>query len=192
LLTIGCRSKIDGSIAKRRLNERSAAIDISPGFEGQRQYFQSRSIIALDINDQQIADGDTFSVVNVSNGATLIPSQEFQPNQALLTGTGYSLGVEGYEIAVRIYPQSSDMLGKLEYGKNLLRLEVASEAGDKAWEKEIVLEDFPMFGLNRATFSQDTEILDGFEGSFTGIVRPVVTAKNGNVLRTGFFHIIND
>jgi hypothetical protein len=187
-----CRSKIDIGQGTKRVNNRSAAVDVSPGFTGQRRYFQSRSMISFVLTEEQFAEGDTFSIVNVSNGATLIDDQEFSEEHFDAIIGGVALAIDGIRAVVRIYPQSPEMLGKLPYGTNLLRFKVSSSGKETAWEREIILEDFPVFALNRAAFSEDAQILRGFEGSFTGIVKPVVAAKNGNILRTGFLHIIND
>ena len=173
-------------------NNRSMVIDLRSGFVGQRQYYQSRSMISLNVNDEQIEDGDTFSLSNASNGAVLIPSQRMNIGHGLRLTNGYSLAGEGYSVSVQIFPQSADMIGKLEYGRNLLHLEVSSAKGLRAWEKEVVLEDFPIFGLSRATFSKNSQVEEGFQGWFPGVVRPVVAAENGNTLRTDAFHILND
>lgn len=187
-----CRSKIDTHVES---GSESAAISIADGVEVPRLYFQGRSVITLSLNQDQIQDGDRFTLFNETTGEILIDQQTLNLNEQALTGDGFSLMQDGYDVRVSVYPRAKINLGKLVYGSNKLRLDIDTKGGPKYLEREIVLRDFSMFGTGGAFFSHNQPSKSGLQGSFTGVVRPIVRGVDdsgkGYVLRSGFFHTVN-
>jgi hypothetical protein len=183
-----CRSKLEGRVAK---GGKSAAISVADGATGPRQFFQTTSVVGIELNDKLIGLGDSFSIMNVTNNETVVPITLVDPALPTFSGEGFSYQVEGTGVNIKLYPKSAAMKGKLVYGINLLRVDVISAAGDKFWEWEITLRDFTIFGPTGSSFSDNVPSKGGFSGQFTGIVKPVVRAESGGVLRTGQFHMIN-
>ena len=183
-----CRSKLEGKVVR---GGKSAAVSISDGATVQRQFFQSGSVISLALNEKLIALGDSFTITNLTNNEVLVASSTIDPAVPTLDGDGFSYQVNGTGIDVRIFPKANAIKGKIVYGVNLLRVDVVSGTGDKFWEWEITMRDFPVFGATGSAFSDNVSAKGGFSGQFTGIVKPVVRADSGGVLRTGPFHMIN-
>jgi hypothetical protein len=193
LAPLGCQSKIS---TRTSSGGSSAAIDIGDGFEGQRLFFQSRSVISFTLTDETISEGDTFSLTNISNSQALIENQQLSLVGSPLVTSGFSISghqlTQGFEVTVKVYPSSPEFKDKFLFGENILRLDIESNGGDKYHEQAITLKDFPMFGFGGASFSTNVQRSGGFEGWFGGVVRPVVKApETGHVLRSGFFHSIN-
>ena len=189
----GCRAKMETTTKSG--GPVSAAISIDDRAVGQRHYFQSRSVITIPLNQDHIKNGDRFAVVNETTGEILIDQQELDLSGDLQAGEGFDLLQEGFDVLIRIYPRSEINFDKLVYGSNKFRLDIEGKEGPKFLEHEIVLRDFPMFGTNGALFSKDQSNFNGLQGSFTGIVRPIVRgtdeAGKGYVLRSSFFHAVN-
>ena len=190
---MGCRAKLE--TATKSGGPLSAAISIDDGAEGLRHYFQSSSVITLNLNQDQIKNGDRFALINETTGETLIEQQALDLSEDSFTGEGFVLQQDGLDVQIRVYPRSKINIDKLIYGANQLRLEIEDKDGPKHLEHEIVLRDFPMFGMSGALFSENQASFNGLQGSFTGIVRPIVRGTNesgkGYVLRSGFFHAVN-
>ena len=193
---VGCRSKLEAV----RVNPNGAvsqAIPLEDGAIGNRLYFQSNSVIALSLSATQVKKGDQFNLVNETTGQTLIDEQALglTDSQSDPEQQGFSLtDGGGYDITVRIYPNSEVNSNKLVYGDNQLRFNINGNDGPRYLERVVVLRDFPMFGSGGLRANEEDSTGGGLRGWFTGIVRPIVRGEdadgNGYVLRTGFFHSV--
>ena len=193
---VGCRSKLEAV----RVNPQGAvsqAIPLEDGTKGNRLYFQSNSVISLTLNATQVKKGDQFNLINETTGQTLIDDQALglhNPEEDRERHGFALVGDDGYDITVRIYPNSEVNANKLVYGDNQLRFNIDGNEGPRYLERVVVLRDFPMFGSGGLRANEEDPTGSGLRGWFTGIVRPIVRGEdangNGYVLRTGFFHAV--
>lgn len=167
-------------------------VEVDSGFDEARIYYQSRGVVTIKPAPGLLGEGDEFSLVNVTSGATLV---ERQPVAASLGVAGedvaFALLERGYDVLVRLYPTDESMLGKFIYGDNQLKLSAWTDGEERFSATAIKLQDFDIQGPALAAFSGDVQVSGDFQGWMSLTTSPVV-AQDGSTLTTGVFAIVND
>jgi len=198
LVLPGCRSRFETTFSDRR----SSAVEIDDSFTGERQAFQSRSVINFHLNSDQLLNAERISLSNQSTGMILFENQPLFDDNPPAVHLGYLIKTvdkdptkpesssPSSEITIKIFPLVAEFKDKFQYGANQLQLEIETLTGPRYIDREIVLHDFVAFGLGGTVSS--TKRNRPLDGWFGGILRPVVKSKNtDHVLRAGFFHTVN-
>lgn len=202
----GCRSKISASAKRSDAVEPTAEPEatetpnpaaeqskepahIDSGIEEARLYYQSRSVITLKLSSDFVAPGATFTLVNESNGKTLV---ENATSGLSLTesDTPYQLLSDqlGYEVIVKLYPLDPSLLGKFIYGANKIRVMTEEQAQEQFDDLTITLQDFDIQGPSAIAASDQDDAIDMWTNESS---RPVVAA-DGSTLTTNMQVMIND
>ena len=166
-------------------------IEIPDGFSATRRFYQTRSVITLNIKATAVVSGDLISLHNDTTGLDLF---DHQPLAFGLTADDpvdvLSLDGAPYDIQVRLYPAASTFAGRFAYDINKLRLVVDDKVQPKFSQSQIYLKDFPYFSAGSTNFSGSDQRTDGLQGSVSRLVSPSVT--NGvAILATGMLNILN-
>ena len=155
------------------------AVESSPGLlvpgskDKERQHFQTRQIISLELNLDNVPDAEDFSVENETTGVALVQDQKISQG-VLLT---YN-------------PFDPDTRNIFTYGENSLKTLVSQSNGLESSQTKIWVKDFDIFEMAYQSFKskrQVTTALSGmrFEGWFNAMGHQKVTALDGAILVTG-------
>ena len=182
-------------LAADRKGSHGIPIDLPGALEAAREVFQTRGVIDLSINSEQISPNSSLELVNTTTGFTLIKA----PAGAMgLTPEGddaeaqpaWNLAGSGYEFKLIIYPLDPSFVGKFAYGDNQLTLNVGDQTAPKDAKQKIAMQDFSYFAPASAIFSSNDQQLGGFQGEMISVVGPF-TASGSEELATGTIGILN-
>lgn len=160
----------------------------APEFVGEfafaRSYIQSRSSILLQLDNKILNQGEKFSLENLTTKIKLLDNE--QANFAITSGRFMSLagGYSLYEFAPAEYA------GKVAYGANEFRLNIAEESAPRYATASLVLKDFPIFEMAVTQFYDDVQKKNNFQGWVNTVGQPTVNAQ-GTTLTVGMPNIVN-
>ena len=154
-------------------------VEVGPGLlvpgnkDKERQYFQTRRAISLELNLDNILGAEGFSIENETTGAVLFQDQK-SSRSVLLT---YN-------------PFDSSTRNIFTYGENNLKTLVSQSNSLVSSQTKIWIRDFNFFEMAYQSFGskrQVTTALSGmrFEGWFNVMGHQKVTAGDGTTLVTG-------
>lgn len=163
----------------------STPIELPGGLTAPRLYFQTRSVITLDIKSDDIAPGDSIELFNDTTQASLVKEravvlgltdEPFDRSHDLLAAP-----LASYDFMMRLYPLDPDFIGKFAYGENRLRLLVAEANQPKIANSSIYLKDFSFFGVGTAQPITTASGRAGFEGRVGLFSSPIVSNGKGEM-----------
>jgi len=167
-------------------------IEIADGFSATRLYYQTRSVITLNIKATAVVSGDLISLHNDTTGLDLFDHQPLAFGLTAADEPADVLSLDGapYDIQIRLYPAATEFAGRFGYSVNKLRLIVNDAAQPKFSQSQIYLKDFPYFSAGSTNFSGSGQRTDGLQGGVSRLVSPSVT--NGTAtITTGMVNILN-
>lgn len=153
-------------------------IHIKEGMFSKRSYFQTRNSIVLNLESSVISLGDTFSLFNDSSKKALIENEALEGElklSAFQVSQQNSMGLNSYEVSIKIFPTDVSNMGKFVYGENELRLLVDDGKNGKASEYQITRRDFTKFAVGAGSFENNSARYGGLEVAPAGLVRSVLT-----------------
>ena len=157
-----------------------------------RSYFQTRSVIKLPVEIFDLQPGDKIALTQKDSNTSLVSTELPTGFSALLDSKSTHYFLEQREFAMGTSPQVGDTLGsdliirlvprilcsegKLNYGKNQLRLLLQGANEDKEANRSVNIRDFPYFSLGTAVFAQGEtkQRIDRYQGRAAWIASPVV------------------
>ena len=182
-------------LAADRKGSHGVPIDLPGALDAAREVFQTRGVITLSINSEQISPNSPLELVNSTTGFTLIKA----PAGALgLTPEGddaeaqpaWNLAGTGYEFKLIIYPLDPSFVGKFAYGDNQLQLNVGDQTSPKDAKQKVVMQDFTYFAPASALFSTNDQQVGGLQGEMISVSGPF-TASGAEELAVGTIGILN-
>ncbi len=154
------------------------AIDLPGALGVKRVVFQTRGVITININSDQITPGAPMLLSNETTGATLVnaPAGAFGlADTEADSGATWLAADSGYDFQLRLYPLDPGLRSKFAYGNNHLKLSVDADSAPKSAEHDVALKDFSYFAVGASAFADDTQRQDGFQGQVDYLTSPVVT-----------------
>ncbi len=198
---IACRSKLEVKTAGSSIKAAAVIPDepkadeptgtpvpiaIDDAFTSRRLFFQSRSVISVNIASNIVEPDERFSLVNETTKAVLVDQQ---PLSFGLQNEAYLAGAPSYQVSVQFYPMDEKTAGRFAYGANLLRLMVEGDT-PKTAEHSIYMKDFTVMGMQLSHFEMDTQRQDGFQGEISTMTNRVVGNGKGFLI-SGFMNLVN-
>ncbi|MCX6109845.1 MAG: hypothetical protein NTZ90_09625 [Proteobacteria bacterium] len=158
---------------------RGVPIEIPGALEALRSVFQTRGVVSLGINLDQISNSSSLELINNTTKTSLIKA----PAGAFSLSTSgdeegaeaaWSLADNGYEFRLTIYPMDPHFVGKFAYGVNDLVLNVDEQKIQKDAKQSLTMQDFTYFYHPHAFFPTNDQKVDGFEGELLTITGPYI------------------
>ncbi len=169
-------------------------IEIILGFKSARTFFQSRSVISLNLSSDFVKEGDTFYLTNETTGKNLVEPSQFSYGLALNSDEVENFKLQsGFDIQLNVYPLDPSNEGSIAYGENEFRLYVAKEDHEEYSKSNLNLGDFSVFQTQSTSFPTAKQS----DQNFQGWIDPVMSTSVNNVtaktkLTTGLGNMIND
>jgi hypothetical protein len=213
LLLVGCDSKLSSKdVSKIKVDvppEAPAAIqnpdpvtgpatpapvEVPLGDISKRRYFQSRDVVHLTFSEALLADANSFSLENSSNGKVIVNEPMIDGHTETQPGVAVDIHVPVAHVA--IYPGPSRQQ-YLSYGDNVLLANGVDGQAPKDGKATITVHDFPVFdGAVVLSFTDNVQTSDGLQTW----VSPVANSRVGDEssapgeygLSTGIFNYVNE
>jgi len=171
---------------------KATPLEVSGLLSAQRLYYQSRSVISLNISSDGISTNSRFSLFNDTTHETLIENQSLDYG---LTDDGnisdYFMVAEApYDIFIRLYPSASGSRGRFGYGANKLRLLFDDEVKPTFSQSTIYLSDFQFFAFSGISFLTNLQSQQGLQGAIEAWNSPIGTNGVGSLV-TGTIPLLN-
>ena len=181
-------------LAADRKHVKGVPVDLAGALEAARSYFQTRGMITLVINSDQISTSSPLELVNTTTGFSLIkaPASAFglAGDEQMDQPNSWSLNNTGYDFQLRIYPLDPSFAGKFSYGPNHLVLNVDQATAPKDAKQDVTLQDFTYFAQAGSAFASNDQQLDNFQGEVVTVSGPFV--NNGAYeLSNGFTGVLS-
>ena len=154
-------------------------VEIPGALEALRSVFQTRGVVSLGINLDEISNSSSLELINTTTKTSLIKA----PAGAFSLSTSgddegaeaaWSLADNGYEFRLTIYPMDPHFVDKFAYGVNDLVLNVDEQKVQKDAKQSLTMQDFTYFYHPHAFFSTNDQKVDGFEGELLTITGPYI------------------
>lgn len=177
------------------LVEKEIAKALIPGSKTlPRQYYQTRNVISLQLDKDQIAGGTEFTIENTTTGHILVQDQKLS-----LTGIskGFALSpLISSDLLVSFFPLDPDIRTAFAYGQNDLAVHIERPDSPAVSHATLWVRDFDIFEPAILSFSSKREVSTSvpnrrFEGWIGPIKNQKVVAPNGSTLTTGLPTIVN-
>lgn len=176
----GCRK---GSIKfdKESLRARARGVEVPDFYSTNRNYVQSRGVIAFTLKPSYIGDAHELSLRNLTTKQPIFENQRVSlglEEYWSADDNGTTLSSSSDELVVRIYPTLPDRANRLIYGENRLRLTALGPRGKRYRDENINMKDFYFFGMN---FSGDISNLNSasLQGGITGLTNGISSNGKG-------------
>lgn len=181
-------------LAADRKRVKGIPVDLEGALAAARSYFQTRGMITLVINSDQISTSSPLELVNATTGFSLIkaPAGAFglAGDENIDESNSWSLNSSGYDFQLRIYPLDPSFAGKFSYGPNHLVLNVDQPTAPKDAKQDVTLQDFPFFSQAGSAFASNDQQLENFQGEVVTVSGPFV--NNGAYeLSNGFTGVLS-
>ena len=182
--------------ADRANKARGIPVDLPGALEALRSMFQTRGVVNLGINLDQISNSSSLELVNNTTKSSLIkaPAGAFgleSSGDDEGAQASWSLDGGGYELRLTIFPMDPHFEGKFAYGINDLVLNVDEQKVKKDSKQSLTMEDFPYFFHPHAFFSSNDQKVDGFEGELLPITGPYIASGGAFEISTSPVGILN-
>ena len=171
-------------------------VDVPGALEALRSMFQTRGVVNLSINLDQISNSSSLELINNTTKSSLIKA----PVGAFgLESSGDDEGAQaawtlddgGYEFRLTIFPLDPHFEGKFAYGINDLVLNIDEQKVKKDSKQSLTMSDFPYFFHPHAFFSSNDQKVDGFEGELLTITGPYIASGGAFEISTSPVGILN-
>ena len=186
------QSSSSGEPSDKSTKARGAPVEMPEALGTPRSYFQTRSVIKLPVEIFDLQPGDKIALTQKDSNTNLLTTalptgfsalldskntHYFLEQREFALGTSPQVGDSlGYDLIIRLIPSILCSEGKLNYGKNQLRLLLEGANEDKEANHPITIRDFPYFSLGTAVFAQGEmkQRIDRYQGRASWVASPVV------------------
>lgn len=161
-------------------------------FAGNKTHFQTRDIITLRVPKSLFDGGSRYHIENVTRVAdgddpVTLQQEDIEADNSTLRNNYFpdrqmALVAQENHYVFAFFPGDSAWAGRFFYGKNKLKVSVDDNINPRFSMIEFTLRDFPVFGMEAASFASNVQVSKGQNFQYQGWVNvlspAVVTVKN--------------